>query len=155
MRRIEVRAQSKTSAAPARVFALLKDGSTWPLWGPFKSFELERPGHTDPYGVGSVRVFATRVTKTREEVVELVAGRRLSYTLLSGLPFLDYRADVDLEALPGGGCSIRWRSSFRAKQMATGWFWSWLMTRTLRTVAAQLATGAADPTIAPDAAPQS
>ena len=32
MGQIEVRAEAETSASPARVFALLKDGSTWPLW---------------------------------------------------------------------------------------------------------------------------
>jgi hypothetical protein len=151
MELIEVSTQVETSANPARVFALLKDGSTWTQWSMFDSYALERPGPADPLGVGSVRVFATRVSKTREEVVETAPDRRLSYTLLSGLPFVGYRADVDLEPGPGGGTLIRWRSRFRVKHSGTSWFWRWFMKRTLRTVAGQLAIGAADPTVAPGA----
>jgi hypothetical protein len=149
MGQIEVSAEAQTSASPARVFALLKDGATWTQWGMFKSYALERPGRADPLGVGSVRVFATPVSKTCEEVVELVPDRRLSYTLLSGLPFDGYRADVDLEPRPGGGTLIRWCSRFRVKHLGTGWFWTWFMKRTLRTATAQLADGAANPAIAP------
>lgn len=98
---------------------------------------------------GSVRVFATPVSKTCEEVVELVPDRRLSYTLLSGLPFVGYRADIDLEPRPGGGTQIRWCSRFRVKHLGTRWFWTWSMKRTLRTATAQLADGAANPAIAP------
>jgi uncharacterized protein YndB with AHSA1/START domain len=149
MGQIEVSAEAVTSASPARVFALLKDGSTWPRWSMFDSYELERPGPVDPLGVGSVRVFATRVSKTREEVVELAPDQRLSYTLLSGLPFVGYRADVDLEPRPDGGTLIRWCSRFRVKGFGAGWFWTWFMKRTLRTVSTQLAIGAANPMIAP------
>ena len=151
MGQIEVRAEAVTSASPARVFALLKDGSTWTQWTIFKSYELERPGRVEPLGVGSVRVFTTQVSKTREEVVELTPNRRFSYTLLSGFPFVGYRADVDLEPHPGGGTSIRWRSRFRVKRFGAGWFWAWIMKRTLRTVTAQLSDGAANPMIAPGA----
>ena len=149
MGQIEVSAEAETSASPARVFALLKDGATWTQWGMFKSYELERPGRADRLGVGSVRVFATPISRTCEEVVELVPDRRLSYTLLSGLPFVGYRADVDLEPRAGGGTLIRWCSRFRAKYTGTGWFWAWFMKRTLRTAAGQLADGAANSMIAP------
>jgi hypothetical protein len=151
MEQIEVGAEAETIASPARVFALLKDGSSWTQWSMFRSYELERPGQADPLGVGSVRVFATRVSKTREEVVEVMPDRRLSYILLSGLPLVGYRADVELEPLPEGGTLIRWRSRFRVKRVGSGWFWTWIMKRTLRAVTAQLATGAADPMIAPQA----
>jgi uncharacterized protein YndB with AHSA1/START domain len=151
MGQIEVRAEAETSAGPERVFALLKDGSTWTQWSMFTSYELERPGRIDPLGVGAVRVFSTRVSKAREEVVELVPYRRLSYTLLSGLPFVGYRADVELEPRPNGGTLIRWFSRFSVKHFGTGWFWAWFMKRTLRTVIAQLAAGAANPMIAPQA----
>jgi len=151
MGQIEVSAEAETSASPARVFALLKDGSTWTQWSMFKSYELERPGQAEPLGLGSVRVFTTSVSKTREEVVELIPSRRLSYTLLSGLPFVGYRADVDLEPRPGGGTFIRWCSRFRVKRFGAGWFWTWVMKRTLRSVTAQLAVGAANPVISPNA----
>ncbi len=151
MGQIEVTAVAKSAASPARVFALLKDGSTWPQWSLFDSFILERQGGGDPLGVGAIRVFITKVSRAREQVVELIPDRRLSYVLLSGLPLMDYHADVDLEPEADGGTVIRWRSRFGAKYFGAGWFWKWIMGRTLQTVASQLAAAAANPAIAPQA----
>ena len=143
MQQVEVEAFSH--AAPADVFRLLRDGSTWPRWSLFDAFELEREGAGDRLGVGAIRVFITRVSRAREEVVEVIPDRRLSYILLSGLPLEDYRADVDLSPTPEGGTIIRWRSRFRPKHAFLGWFWRGLMTRTLTDVARQLARAAEDP----------
>jgi hypothetical protein len=140
--RMRVAATATSQADPATVFALLKDGSTWPDWSMFDSFELERPGRDEPYGVGAVRVFITRVSRAREEVVELVPDRRLGYVLLSGFPFRDYRANVDLAPMQGGGTSINWRASFNPKYFGTGWFWRLFMTRVMAMIAAQLAAAA-------------
>ena len=151
MGQIEASAVAKSAASPARVFALLKDGATWPQWSLFDAFALERQGGADPLGVGAIRVFITKVSRAREEVVELVPDRRLSYVMLSGLPLVDYRADVELEPDADGGTVIRWRSRFGAKHFGTGWFWKWFMGRTLQTVASQLASAAPNPAIAPKA----
>ncbi|MGH2970503.1 MAG: SRPBCC family protein [Solirubrobacteraceae bacterium] len=56
----------------------------------------------------------------RDEIVEVVAGRRLGYVSLSGPPVRDYRARVDLEPA-GGGTAIRWRASFFPWFPGTGW----------------------------------
>ncbi|HSZ52006.1 MAG TPA: SRPBCC family protein [Caulobacteraceae bacterium] len=149
MRRIEVKAEAASSADPARVYALLKDGSTWPQWTIFDSHELERPGDEEPLGVGSIRVFRTSYSASHEKVVELRPGRRLSYELTGGLPLVDYHADVDLEPLANGGTRIFWRSQFQPKHFGTGWFWKWMMNRTVRQVSQNLADGAANPTIVP------
>jgi hypothetical protein len=149
MGEITVCAVAVSVAGPSRVFALLKDGATWPQWSLFESFELEQAGRSEPLGIGAVRVFSTKVTRAREEVVELVEGRQLSYTLLTGLPLTDYRADVYLTPEASGGTSIRWQARFRAKYAGTGWFWGWFMKRTLRTIAAQLAHGASNADIHP------
>ncbi|TAL00043.1 MAG: SRPBCC family protein [Rhodospirillaceae bacterium] len=142
MKRIMIAATAKSGASPATVFALLKDGSTWPTWAMFDSFELERPGRQEPFGVGAIRVFKTRVSCAREEIVELIPDRRLSYILLSGFPFREYRADVDLEPTDGGGTAIRWRASFYPKYFGTGWFWRIFMALVLATIARQLASAA-------------
>jgi hypothetical protein len=139
---IRVAATAISNANPANVFALLKDGSTWPDWAMFDKFELERPGRDEPYGVGAIRVFITKVSRAREEIVELIPDRRLSYVLLSGYPFRDYRADVDLEPTGDGGTVISWRASFYPKHFATGWFWRLFMARVLAKTAAQLAAEA-------------
>lgn len=140
---IEVATEARSPAAPARVFALLKDGSTWPRWSFFRKHELERPGPEDPNGVGAIRVFRTAVSAAHEEIVEIVPDRRLSYVLMRGLPLKDYRAQVDLDPQPDGGTLIRWRSTFRPAQPWAGWFWRAMMRRVLATIARQLAAAAA------------
>ena len=100
---------------------MLADGSTWPRWSPIDSFELERPGDPPPEGVGAIRVFRRGRTTGRDLVVELVPNRRLRYASLSGLPLRDYVGEVDLEATPAGGTTIRWHSSFFPKVIGTGW----------------------------------
>ena len=137
-----VSAAAQSRAPAAAVFALLKDGATWPNWTMFDTFELERPGKEEPMGLGAIRVFSTALTCSREETVELVPDRRLSYALLSGFPFIDYRADVDIAPRAGGGTSIAWRASFEPKYPGTGWFWRLFMTAVLKKVASDLAAAA-------------
>jgi uncharacterized protein YndB with AHSA1/START domain len=141
-RAIRVQATATSTAPPQAVFALLKDGATWPDWTIFDAFELVQPGEGGPSGVGEIHVFSTALTRAREEIVELVPDRRLSYILLSGFPFRDYRADVDLSAREDGGTSIEWRAAFDPKYKGTGWFWRLFMTAVLKKVASDLAAAA-------------
>src|SRR5262249_13407974 len=116
--------QTTTTAAASTVYALLRDGSTWPTWSPLGSFSLERPGRDEPEGLGALRLFTTGRTRSLEEIVELIPDRRLSYELRHGLPLRGYRADIDLSpAADGTGTAIRWHSSFEAKVPGTGWFY--------------------------------
>jgi uncharacterized protein YndB with AHSA1/START domain len=101
-------------APPGAVYALLRSGRTWPEWSPIGGFELEREGAHGGESVGAIREFRTGWARSREEIVELVPERRLSYTVLSGLAIKGYRADVDLRP-SDGGTEIHWHSSFRPK----------------------------------------
>ena len=139
MGRIEVEASAESLAAPDAVFDLLADGSTYPLWSPIESFVLEREGDPPPEGVGAIRVFQQGRTTGRDEIVEVVPGRRLGYVSLSGLPIRDYRATVDLEPNEDG-TAIRWHSSFRPKLPGTGW----LMRRGISKFIEQCTRGLAD-----------
>jgi Polyketide cyclase / dehydrase and lipid transport len=132
MKRQEISQRAHSSAAPGAVYALLSDGTTWPSWSPIGSFELERPGPEGGEGVGAIRVFRTGRTTSREDIVELVPGRRFGYRLLSGLPLRDYRANVDLEPSADGGTDIHWHSSFVAKVPGTGWLWRRMLGRFIR-----------------------
>ncbi|HEX4980619.1 MAG TPA: SRPBCC family protein [Ilumatobacteraceae bacterium] len=112
-----------TTANAEVVFALLADGTTWPNWAPIDSFELERTGDPPPEGVGAIRVFKRGRVTGRDEIVEIVPGRRLGYVSISGLAIKDYRASVDLEDTGderGDGTIIHWRSSFFPKIPGTG-----------------------------------
>ncbi len=140
--RIAVSASARSRAPADVVFGLLKDGTTWPRWSMFDTFELERPGTGDPLGVGAIRVFKTQVSTAREEVVEMIEDRQLSYVLLSGLPMKNYRADVTLDSTADGATVIHWQARFDPKMAGTGWFWRMLMTNTLSTVSRQLAVAA-------------
>lgn len=134
---IRVGGRANSRAAPEAVFALLKDSSGWPRWSMFTSSGMERSGDSDPEGVGAIRTFATRVSRTRELVTKLVPDRQLSYQLLSGFPFRDYHADVVLTP-SGDGTHIEWTASFRCRH-GTGWFWRAFMNRVLSDMARRLA----------------
>jgi uncharacterized protein YndB with AHSA1/START domain len=138
MRRRHIEATQHSEAAPASLFALLIDGNTWPRWSPIEAFELERPGDPPPEGVGAIRVFRRGRTTGRDEIVEVVPDRRLSYRSLSGLPVRDYRAHVDLEP-DGDGTAIRWEASFAPKLPGTGR----LLERGLRRFICECAAGLA------------
>ena len=119
MSRQRIEHTAATTADPATVYALLRDGASWPVWGPLDSFELGRPGDAEPEGVGAVRIFRSGRVTGRDTIAELVPDRRFSYTHVSSLPIKNYRADIDLTP-SGEGTSIRWVSAFDAKVPGTG-----------------------------------
>ena len=102
MGRQRIEKHATTTADPATVYALLRDGAGWPGWSPIESFELERPGADEPEGLGAVRIFRSGRVTGRDTIVELAADRRFSYTHVSSLPIRDYRADVELEPVAEG-----------------------------------------------------
>ncbi len=111
-----------TSADADTVYALLRDGASWPRWSPLGSFELVREGKDEPEGLGAIRLFRTGGIRSYEEIVALEPGRRFGYALDHGLPLRDYVAYVDLAPVDGG-TEIHWHSSFTAKVPGTGWFY--------------------------------
>ncbi len=129
-------------ADPAIIFGLLKDGSTWPQWAMFDSFELERSGSHETYGVGAIRVFSTKVSRSCEEITELIPDRKLAYALLSGFPLRDYRAEVELLQTSREKTTIAWHASFDPKYFGTGWFWRLFIKAVIATTAKQLAAAA-------------
>lgn len=127
-----------TAADPATVHALLRDGASWPDWAPVESVTLERPGAGEPEGVGAVRVLRSGRVTGRDEIVELVPDRRLSYAHTSSLPVRNYRGDVDLEPV-ADGTRIRWAVAFDPRYPGTGP----LVRRALDGFVAKLANGLA------------
>ena len=147
MKPVQIAVSAHSEASPSDVFTILKDGSTWPRWGMFTGFELERQGKTDPLGVGAIRVFVSRHARAREEVVEFEDGRQLSYVLLSGMSLRNYRADVRLSPGRAGGTDISWRSRFEVASPVAAWFWKLVMHRVLGSTARKMAKAATDPSI--------
>ncbi len=139
--------QVHTCAEATAVYALLRDGASWPRWTSIGSFQLERAGAREPEGVGAIRIFRKGKVTGRDQVAELIPDRRFSYLHLSGLPIRDYRADVDLEP-SGEGTRIRWHISFRPKVPGTGWLWRWGIERFVKQSARGLAAYAHTATLA-------
>ncbi|MGW4062727.1 SRPBCC family protein [Amycolatopsis sp. NPDC004747] len=136
VQRISVHASSAASAAD--LYALLRDGASWPEWSPLGSFELVREGEGEPEGLGAVRLFKTNGVRSYERIVALEPGRRFGYALEHGLPLRDYVAYVDL-APRDGGTDIHWHSTFTPKIPGTGWFYRWFLGAFIKRVAAGLA----------------
>ena len=119
MGRQRIERHATTTADPATVYALLRDGASWPSWSPIDAFELEREGEGEPEGIGAVRVLRSGRVTGRDTIAELVPDRRFAYTHVSSLPVRDYRGEVDLTPIDGG-TEIRWVSSFHPKVPGTG-----------------------------------
>lgn len=129
--------RGRTSASAETVYALLRDGASWPRWSPLGSFELVREGAGEPEGLGALRLFRTKGFSSYEEIVALEPGRRFGYALDHGLPLRDYVAYVDL-APADGGTGIHWHSTFTAKIPGTGWFYQWFLGGFIKRVVAGL-----------------
>lgn len=71
-------------------------------------------------GVGAIRVNRRGRTTGRDQILELVPGRRFTYASISGLPVRDYVGEVDLSPAPGGGTAIRRHSAFFPKVPGSG-----------------------------------
>lgn len=152
MRRRRIDRHARSQAPPEVVFGLLADGNSWPRWSPIESFRLERPGDPPPEGPGAIRVFRRGRTTGRDQIVEMVPGRRLGYVSLSGLPVRDYRAAVDLERAEDG-TEISWRASFLPKIPGTGRLLERGLGRFLDQCARGLARHAAGPPSRPETTP--
>ncbi|MGH3887646.1 MAG: SRPBCC family protein [Pseudonocardiaceae bacterium] len=139
--RQHVDVQVHTSADATTVYALLRDGATWPTWSPIDSFQLERTGDREPEGLGAIRIFRKGWVTGRDQIVGLVPNRRFSYRHLTGLPVRGYRGDIDLES-GGGVTTIHWHISFTPKLPGAGWLWRWGIGRFVRQSARGLAAHA-------------
>lgn len=148
-----VRRDAESSAPIETVWQLLSTVDTWPTWSRHKVARLERDGSPTPDGVGAIRELGVKPSKpaqwNREEVVAFDAPTHFGYTLLSGLPLHNYRSDVRLFALPGGGTRITWESHF-ATHSLTGWFWVLVVRWILKHWSADLAKGAERALAAPN-----
>jgi uncharacterized protein YndB with AHSA1/START domain len=117
----EIEVRQVVPAPPPVVFASLLDRSRWPAWSGHDAFEPVRPGAAGPYDVGSIGLLQSGRRVMREQIIEVVPGRRIGYTLLAGLPLRGYRADFDLTPV-GEGTEVRWHSSFDAPP-GLGWIY--------------------------------
>jgi len=106
-----------TPASRAQVWALLADASKWSEWGTWSKVEVEDGAeHTS----GAIRVLRQAPFTVRERVTEWVPNERMGYEMLEGMNVQGYRSTVLLEDAPGGGTTVRWRSTYDEAGLLTG-----------------------------------
>jgi uncharacterized protein YndB with AHSA1/START domain len=114
MNQLSVEAMGTARANPEIVWSLVSDANTYAEWGPWNDGGYRSPA-AGPSHIGSVQWFRYgRRTISVEEILEVEEPRRVVYTVLSGLPVKNYRAEVTLTPIPTGGTSIRWAATWDA-----------------------------------------
>jgi len=138
-----IEASAHSNASRDAVWALISDISTWQDWGTWSSTTIETPAPgDDPQGVGAVRRLRQAPVTNLERVTELVPGERLGYELVSGLPFENYRAQINLADGADGGTEITWRAEFDVTAKVRGTVSRKLLERFYPEIVQRLARGA-------------
>jgi uncharacterized protein YndB with AHSA1/START domain len=135
---------ARSSAPPERVFALLADATSWPRWaGPVIAHgSWERQGDPPPGGVGAIRKLGRWPQFGREEIVAYEPPTHHAYTMLSGQPVRNYRADVRLTP-DGAGTLVTWGATFDPVVPGTGRLLSAMYRRLIGSFARRVAAYAA------------
>jgi hypothetical protein len=138
-----IEASAHSNAPRDRVWALISDITTWQDWGTWSSTTVETPAPgDDPQGVGVVRRLRQAPVTNLERVTELVPRERLSYELVSGLPFENYHAQITLTDGAAGGTDINWRAEFDVTAKVRGTVSRKLLERFYPDIVQRLARGA-------------
>lgn len=97
------------------VFDWITDGTNWAsVPGMFYSRVRPTDG-PEPYGVGSVREFASVGSKVTEVVTAFERPRYMAYKALSTIPRIQHDGgSITFQAIPGG-TEVFWTSTFRLK----------------------------------------
>ncbi len=119
---------ARTTAPIEAVWPLIGEARRWRQWSFLDHSDLESEGDPAPDGVGAVRTFTRYGVGSREEVLAWDPPHHLAYTILSGFPVRDYRADVVLtsERQPGDaasapvGTTVTWSVRFEPRVPGTG-----------------------------------
>jgi uncharacterized protein YndB with AHSA1/START domain len=142
MTQLRVAAEALAHASPEAIWVLVSDATTYPSWGPWEAGGYRSPGTDSPRGVGAVqwlrsskRTYGRRPTSV-ERILEVEEGRRLVYTVVSGIPVRNYRAEVTLTPA-AEGTQIRWAATWDPTLAGR------IVERTLRTVYPAVVAGLA------------
>ena len=110
MAQLHVEAEGVAQAAPAIVWELVANADRYHQWGPWSASGYQSPGdHADGPGVIVTGRFSA--IAALEKVLDAEKGRRLTYTVVKGIPVRNYRAEVTLTP-QGEGTHIRWSASW-------------------------------------------
>jgi uncharacterized protein YndB with AHSA1/START domain len=111
MTRLHVEAEGTAQAAPEVVWALVADAGRYCQWGPWSASGYDSPRDAALGGAGAIRWMRYGRTTTVEKVLEVEDGRRMTYSVVKGIPVRNYQAEVTLTPT-AGGTRIRWTASW-------------------------------------------
>lgn len=111
MTQLHVEAEGTAGAAPQVVWALIADARSYCEWGPWSASGYQCPDDEAPGRAGAIRWLRYGRTTTVEKVLEVEDGRRMAYTVVTGIPVRNYRAEVSLTPT-AAGTRIRWAASW-------------------------------------------
>lgn len=128
--------------APAQViYDLLADVERWPIWLPNVRTACWENLVNHGSNEGAIRRITVGGLTMREKILVAESPHHHAYTILSGIPVADHRADVHIADRPGGS-SILWTATFRPRVAFMGPL-IWLMLRvSMPTMVRALARGA-------------
>lgn len=111
MNTLRVEAHGSAAAAPELVWPLIANAASYAEWGAWNgSGDRDLAGKASG-DVGTTRWMRYGNTTTVEQVLEVQPGRRMVYTVLSGVPVHNYRAEVTLTPTENG-TDIRWTAEW-------------------------------------------
>jgi hypothetical protein len=111
MKKLSVEAQGSAVAAPDVVWSLVANAASYAEWGPWDGSGDRNLDGKASGDVGTVRWMRLHNTTTVEQVLEADPGRRMVYTVVSGIPVHNYRAEVTLTPTETG-TDIRWTAEW-------------------------------------------
>ncbi|OBH82902.1 SRPBCC family protein [Mycobacterium sp. E2989] len=139
--RFSCRVERPCTAPAEVVYDLLIDVDRWPDWLPgTRSADWDDPGGAGTREDAIRRVVVSGLTM-REKVLVADRPHHHAYTILSGIPVADHRADVDIRDKPGGSLIV-WRATFRSRIPLAGPLVWVLLRMSMPRMAAALAEGA-------------
>jgi uncharacterized protein YndB with AHSA1/START domain len=111
MSTLRVEAQGSAAASPEAVWALVSNAASYAEWGAWDGSGDRELGGKASGDAGTTRWMRYHNTTTVEQVLEADSGRRLAYTVVSGIPVRNYRAEVTLTPTERG-TDIRWTAEW-------------------------------------------
>jgi uncharacterized protein YndB with AHSA1/START domain len=118
--RFSLRFERPCSASASTIYDLLADPQRWPQW-------LTSARSATWEERGSIRRIVVSGLTMREQIIVAERPHHHAYTILSGIPVRDHRADVRIVPRPEGSV-ITWEASFSPRIPFTGPL-IWLMLR--------------------------
>lgn len=111
MNRLHVEAEGVSRASVEAVWRLVADADGYYRWGIWTESAWDTAPGGQPGAPGSQRSLRSGRNRVIERILEVDEGRRMTYTVVRGLPVRNYLAEVSLTD-NGAGTHVRWTAEW-------------------------------------------